>query len=283
MTSRKHESATTQEPLITPTIALARLKKLLAQIDELRSKGRDSNDLATWASNIRLVLNGFYGRDSLQLREFNRIDFRPRAYYDGMPQSKFEQTFLSGLEQASGFLSSRIEEINEIVLTGPANSTPTKIGSHPHPSSETKAAFVVHGRDHGTKEAVARFLEKLEIQPIILHEQADRGRTIVEKFEKHASQVGYAVVILTGDDVAHPKDNPDQTELRARQNVVLELGYFIGALGRTHTFALVEKDVSLPSDIHGVLYIKLEDANWRMLLAKELKAAGLEIDMNKAL
>jgi predicted nucleotide-binding protein len=229
------------------------------------------------------VLNAFYGSNSLQYREFNRIDFRPRDFYDGQPRSEYEKAFHSGLEQASGFLSSRIEEINEITLTEPTTPTPARIGSHPGPSPGVKAAFVVHGRDHGTKEAVARFLEKLEVQPIILHEQADQGRTLIEKFERHASQVGCAVVILTGDDAVHAKDNSEQSELRARQNVVLELGYFIGKLGRTHTFALVEKGVALPSDIHGVLYIKLEDANWRYLLAKELKVAGLNIDMNNAL
>ena len=141
----------------------------------------------------------------------------------------------------------------------------------------------MHGHDHGHKETVARFLGKLDLEPIILHEQADRGKTVIEKFEAHAADVRCAVVILTADDVAYSKTNPEQKELRARQNVILELGYFVGKLGRAQTFALVEKEVALPSDIHGVVYIRLDDGAWRLHLVKELKAAGLDVDANRAL
>jgi predicted nucleotide-binding protein len=144
-----------------------------------------------------------------------------------------------------------------------------------------RKAFIVHGHEHGLKETVARFLEKLDIEPIILHEQADKGRTLIEKFEEHAGEVQYAVVILSGDDLAHSKSEPAETESRARQNVIFEFGFFVGRLGRTHTFALLQKDVALPSDMNGIIYIKLEDNNWRFLLAREFKAAGLDIDMNK--
>jgi predicted nucleotide-binding protein len=128
----------------------------------------------------------------------------------------------------------------------------------------------------------ARFLGKLDLEPVILHEQADQGKTIIEKFEAHAADVQCAVVILTTDDIASSKANPEQKELRARQNVILELGFFVGKLGRERTFALVEKGVSLPSDIHGVVYIPLDNGDWRLRLVKELKAAGLQVDANRA-
>lgn len=153
----------------------------------------------------------------------------------------------------------------------------------PSPRSDSRKIFVVHGHDHGTKETVARFLGKIDLEPVILHEQADQGRTVLEKFEAHAKDVGCAVVILTADDFAASKMEPDKQEDRARQNVILELGYFVGKLGRDHTFALVEKGVALPSDIHGLIYIQLDDKeSWRMSLVRELKAAGLEVDANKA-
>jgi predicted nucleotide-binding protein len=145
-----------------------------------------------------------------------------------------------------------------------------------------RRAFIVHGHDHGSKETVARFLEKLDIEPTILHEQADKGKTIIEKFEAHAAEVAYAIVILTGDDVAYAKSQPDKSENRARQNVIFELGFFVGKLGRTHTFALLQEGVALPSDMNGIIYIKLDDDAWRVRLAKELKATGLEIDLNQA-
>ncbi len=139
--------------------------------------------------------------------------------------------------------------------------------------------FVVHGHNDGIKEKVARFLEKVELKPIILHEQPNSGHTVIEKFEKY-SDVGFAVVILSGDDEAHSKNNPDDKEIRARQNVIFELGYFIGRLGRNKVCALKDKEVVEPSDISGVLYINSEGENWKLTLAKEINSAGIKIDFN---
>lgn len=88
---------------------------------------------------------------------------------------------------------------------------------------ETRKVFVVHGHDEAAKEATARFLEKLDLQPIILHEQASGGRTIIEKFEKYSGDVGFAVVLLTPDDLGAAQKEPEKLQPRARQNVVLEL------------------------------------------------------------
>ena len=142
--------------------------------------------------------------------------------------------------------------------------------------------FVVHGQDKGAKEEVARFLEKLELKPIILHEQPNIGRTLIEKFEDYSS-VDYAIVLLTPDDLGRLASENSELLPRARQNVVFELGYFIGKLGRNKVCALYKKGVELPSDFNGVLYIELDEAGgWRLNLAKELKSAGFDIDMNKA-
>jgi len=144
--------------------------------------------------------------------------------------------------------------------------------------------FLVHGRDERALHEVARFLEKLQQEVIVLREQANAGRTIIEKFETYAD-VGFALVLLTGDDKGGPIDAAE-TDLnkRARQNVVFEFGYFIGRLGRNRVCALYADGVEIPSDYSGVLYTKL-DANgaWRLEIAKELKAAGLPVDMNLAL
>lgn len=141
--------------------------------------------------------------------------------------------------------------------------------------------FVVHGHDHGEKEAVARFLEKLDLVPVILHEQPSMSRTVVEKFEAHAD-VAFAVVLLTPDDVGHPKDASEKARPRARQNVILELGYFIGRLGRKNVCALHKGDVELPSDFDGVLYVPM-GSDWRLSLAREIKAADIDVDLNRAM
>jgi predicted nucleotide-binding protein len=147
-----------------------------------------------------------------------------------------------------------------------------------------KDVFVVHGHNHGMKETVARFLSKAGLNPIILHEQPDEGKTIIEKFEKHAD-ASFAVAIFSRDDLGVavndiPKTEPIEKVLspRARQNVVLEFGYFMGALGRKNVRAIVEEGVETPSDYSGVLFIPFDASDgWRLKLVKELKAAGMEI------
>jgi predicted nucleotide-binding protein len=139
--------------------------------------------------------------------------------------------------------------------------------------------FIVHGHAEGPREAVARFLEQLGLEPIVLHERANRGRTIIEKFEAHAD-VGFAIVLLTPDDEGGRQGGKQHP--RARQNVILELGYFIGRLGRSQVCALKAGDVELPSDILGVAWTPLDPGGaWKQRLAKELEAAGYGLDWNK--
>jgi predicted nucleotide-binding protein len=143
--------------------------------------------------------------------------------------------------------------------------------------------FIVHGHDEAVKEAVSRLIEKLGFTAIILHEQPNAGRTVIEKFEAY-SNVGYAVVLLTPDDIGGTLDRPNDLKPRARQNVIFELGHFFAKLGRQRVCALYKEDVELPSDIHGVLYILYDDAGaWRMSLAKEMKHAGYPVDIDKLL
>lgn len=149
-------------------------------------------------------------------------------------------------------------------------------------ASTTRKVFLVHGADHGVKEAVARYLTKLDLDPIVLHEQPNLGDTIIEKLERE-SPVAFSVVLLTCDDKAYPISDTSLLKPRARQNVVFELGFFIGKLGRGKVCALYVEGVDLPSDFHGVVYIPYDAAGaWKLLLARELKASGLDIDLNKA-
>jgi predicted nucleotide-binding protein len=143
--------------------------------------------------------------------------------------------------------------------------------------------FIVHGRDGGFAETVARFLTKLRFSPVVLHEQPSKGRTIIEKFIENAD-VGFAVVLLTGDDVGRLNDEASELRPRARQNVVLELGFFLGRLGRERVCAIYEPGVEIPSDYDGVVWVSRDPADaWRLTLAREMKAAGLPVDMNDAI
>jgi predicted nucleotide-binding protein len=150
---------------------------------------------------------------------------------------------------------------------------------------QSRDIFIVHGHDDAAKHEVARFIVTLGLHPIILHEQADRGRTVIEKFEAHAD-VEFAVVLLTPDDMGYPKDKPSEAKPRARQNVVLELGFFIGKLGRSRVCALRKGDVEIeiPNDIAGVLYTPMDAAGtWQIKLATEIRAAGIDEDLTQFL
>ena len=160
-----------------------------------------------------------------------------------------------------------------------------KLYAEPSETSQStfgKEVFIVHGHDDEAKEMVARFVENLGIEATILHEQANRGQTIPEKFEEHAGEAGFAIILLTPDDLGAPNDERNKLKPRARQNVVLELGYFWGRLGRGRVCVLYKGGVELPSDMQGILYVPMDNFDgWKQKLAREMKQARLPIDLNK--
>lgn len=139
--------------------------------------------------------------------------------------------------------------------------------------------FIVHGHNEAMIQATARFIEKLNLKAVILSEQVNQGNTLIEKFEDN-SEVGYAVILCSQDDIGYAKNNPEQAKPRARQNVVFELGYFFAKLGRDKVAVLVENvsNFEKPSDISGIVYIPYDnDGAWRYKLVKELKAQGYAV------
>lgn len=174
--------------------------------------------------------------------------------------------------------------VEATVLEAPGDPSTLETSAPPGSVEEktTKTTvFVVHGRHEGFKEAVARLLERCvaNADVIVLHEQVNRGRTIIEKLEHHAAGSTYAVVLMTADD--HGRHS-GEVELRPRacQNVILELGYFLGRLGRDRVVVLNEETIEAPSDILGIAYVALDPAGrWRYDLARELADAGLAVDL----
>ncbi|WP_260444428.1 nucleotide-binding protein [Listeria booriae] len=151
------------------------------------------------------------------------------------------------------------------------------------PIGDFSKVFIVHGRDNHSKIEVARFIEKLGLEAIILHEQSSSGATIIEKIEKY-TDVGFAVAIYTPCDVGRINKDGSTEQARARQNVIFEHGFLVGKLGRKNVCALVKGDIEKPNDISGVVYTDMDDsAGWKLELAKELKASSYTIDMNKIL
>jgi len=182
-------------------------------------------------------------------------------------------------EPTLAFLDSlRIDvENDEFNFSVPAPTQMLAVGATPPPTSSR--VFIVHGHDELAKTQTARFIEKLGYEAVILHEQASRGMTIIEKIEAN-TDVGFAIVLYTEDDKGNSRDAASGTlNSRARQNVVFEHGYLIAKLGRPKVVPLVSGNVELPSDISGVIYVA--DSNWQIEIAKEMKSAGYNIDFNR--
>lgn len=218
-------------------------------------------------------------------RSFNNPNNEYRESYENVNQ-KFIYTSRSRAEELQDFLkdvNNKVNNLRQLVAKLPLIETEIKepvISAEQ--SIERKKVFIVHGHNNEVKVNVARTIEKLGLEAIILHEQANSGKTIIEKFEEH-SDVSYAIVLLTDDDHGKSK-NEENLRSRARQNVVLELGYFIGKLSRKMVCPLYIPEVELPSDLLGLLYIELDTAEtWKLKLVRELNAAGLTVDANKIL
>jgi predicted nucleotide-binding protein len=260
--------------------AIARIQKALDTIPNLKRLRHGSPDFKKWQRNTELAIINTFGEESRHISNFSEIHYSLGILTSQTTDSDFQESYLSGLESASSVLQSMVEEINEYWENGSEHSELSEKTNKP---SLKKEVFIIHGHDEGTKETIARFILKIGLTPIILHEQPNRGKTIIEKFEQHAN-VNFALALLTPDYIGGDKSDSKKFKPRARQNVIFEFGFFIGLLGRSRVCALMNQDIEIPSDYEGVIYIPLDKSEaWKMKLIKELKSAGIEVDANLAL
>lgn len=254
--------------------ACEKLKDIIDEIDVLISRGVTSSDsdFQAWKTRAERFLIKQYGKDGLEYQKFIQTRFSLMVLTSGTPHSRFIEACRDGLKTTKAVFLTYLEELEEDTVSqqpqvvSNVNLTYSKV-------------FVVHGHDGELKQSVARIIEKQGIEAIILSEQANKGRTIIEKFEDY-SDVSGAICLFTADDYGRAKkDTEDNT--RARQNVVLEAGYFMGKLGRDRVVLLADKDIEMPSDLSGVVYT--DTMSWQFDLLKELNAMGYKVDLNKLL
>lgn len=180
-------------------------------------------------------------------------------------------------------ISDRVfEECSSQIQTATPKSN-TLTSDKPSKTMDKSKVFIVHGHDGEAKEAAARFVEKIGLEAIILHEQASSGKTIIEKLEEYTN-VGFGIVLYTPCDWGRSQEEKDPLKPRARQNVVFEHGYLIGKIGRENVCALVKGDIEKPTDISGVVYIPMDEGDgWKLAIAKEMRDRGYKVDVNKIL
>lgn len=279
-------------PVVQPKVHLT-ADQLQKGIDRLEQRIADLNafDLNTLESgtspelqalerSIEDTLERYFGVNTTAANRYKaaqELHYHQMVWVSGMPEPNYKALTKTNIEAAKALLGQAILALKaDLEDLGSSLLAPAVKASS---SAGVSRVFLVHGHDEAVRETVARFLEKLGLQVIILHEQANSGRTIIEKIE-HNSDVGMAVVLLTPDDVGCKAGG--QVEPRVRQNVLLELGYFIGALGRDKVCALRSGKVEIPTDFAGVVWTEMS-GEWKTALARELKQAGYAIDWNKVM
>jgi predicted nucleotide-binding protein len=262
----------------SPKKTYAALKTQLVALEVLRGQNYSNaeNKEQGWTNLTFNILTHGFGENSNNVRQFRQAGSAGSYFVGEMSEALIQENFVKRIEAFDAVLTSTLTELELMGAEPAANEGAVTV------KSDSRNVFLVHGHNDGATASVARFLEKLSLHPIILHEQPNMGRTVIEKFEAHAD-VGFAVVLLTPDDLGGLAASPEALKPRARQNVILELGYFIGRLGRARVCALYIDGVEIPSDIHGVLYVPYDGENsWRIKLASEIRAVGIAVDLNLA-
>jgi hypothetical protein len=147
-------------------------------------------------------------------------------------------------------------------------------------SKYSRRIFLVHGRDHYTRDKLVKILKKMDFDPIVLAQEPSRGLTIVEKLEKNLNNIGFSFVLYSPDDEG--KIIGGVEEFRARQNVIFEHGLLAGVLGRDRVCALICGNVEMPSDLHGLIFEKINEIEREaVIIARILSDAGYTVDLGK--
>lgn len=175
-------------------------------------------------------------------------------------------------------LENESEGTKDIQLIQP---TPSVNAYQPGAAGEKRRSsnrvFIVHGRNEPTRISVVEFLKRIGMEPIVLHEQPNMGRHLLTKFMQEAELVTFAVILMTDDDIGGL--DQDNMRARARQNVILELGYFLSYLGQPNVCALITPGLETPSDFDGIAYIKMDEGgHWQVELERELLAAAMPVE-----
>jgi predicted nucleotide-binding protein len=295
--ARKSSTPARRPADLSPDQMRTAIKRLEPRVAELRSfdpnsiSDGDGPEVTALEARIKSTLAQVFGEDTHEfhrLHEAWKLDLTAYAMvlFPGHPGTSVQEIRNGvdrGRQRAIALLQAEIDSLREAVAHLPAlEPLAASTREQNDDGALSHNVFIVHGRDGPAKTEVARLIERAGLNAVILHEQPHAGRTIIEKFEDHGSTAGFAIVVLTPDDVGGL--DADHLRPRARQNVIGEMFWFAGRLGRGRVCALVKGEVEIPSDVAGVGYTHMDDRGaWKSELLKELSAAGYEVDYRRAL
>ncbi len=274
---------------VSKSTALERLSALRDAIEGLRGLDVGSPEFMKWYEDAKGAFKYVFGQESDEMKSLLGIWHTPMVHNMGTSEgARLENernrrdAFQKGLGKYAALIASQIDQIAIYWTDDDALTRRGTVREDGGPV-DSNQVFVVHGRDRGALAEVKQVLSQLGLEPVVLQDLPNQGRTIIEKFEDYA-QVGFAVVICTPDDEGKLAQGDREPQPRVRQNVVFEWGYFIGELGRARVCALIKGEVEIPSDYAGVLYVEMDgNGAWKLRLARELKQAQYAVDANKLL
>lgn len=291
--ARKPSVSQTSKTLTYPEkqSAISRLQSRigeLRQLDVTQITRADDSSVTDIEGRIRSTLASIYGQASIEYDRLSvaaHLDTTVYSYMEDTHPREIREGVDRGRKRAISTLQGEVDAlIEDVEFNAPLqsrNEAPTPKQRPPEPQSNS--IFIVHGRDDAAKTEVARLVERAGLEAIILHEQANGGRTIIQKFEDHGSAAGFAIVIMTPDDLGGL--NTTSLQPRARQNVIGEMFWFAGRLGRERVCALKKGAIEVPTDFAGVGYVDMDDSGtWKKVVLRELDHAGYKgLDWQKAL
>ena len=228
-----------------------------------------SPDFYAWKSKVNRFLIAKFGETSYEYDEFNKISFTLTVFPLNVTNEQKADKCREGIKKAIAILLTYLDEIRE---------NDSEKGNDKLREADFSSVFSVYGHNEALKQAVARLIENQGIKAILLDEQTDGGKTIIEKFESN-SNVGAAICLFTADDIGYEKNDENNRKPRARQNVVFETGFFIGKLGRDHIIIICDSQLELPSDMSGIVYT--DSDQWQTNVLQELSSIGYKIDFNR--
>ena len=265
------------KPSVTPEFGIELLSGQSSEAEDLLSRQPvDKNDFQSWDNTTRNYVEKAFGENHPNVEDFASMWAFGNYTWSS---AEWSQHYAEGLQAKIKVLDGYMKQLR---TEARIQEQSVSVGSNVVREG-SKKVFIVHGHDGELKHATARLVTSLGFEPVILHEQPNKGRTIIEKFADHA-EVGFAIVLLSADDEGRSRDTSSAPlKLRARQNVIFEMGFFFSRLSRERVCVVYESEVELPSDLSGILYVEYDSGKgWMYAVAQEMKAAGYEVDLNKA-
>jgi predicted nucleotide-binding protein len=266
--------------------AMARFRRRLEDLDKFDPESvteRSDPRIAALEASIDEAVAEAFGQSTAQYGRYSAAGNLDTATINFMHATPMHEV-IEGLQKGKGRAIALLNAAVTSLLEKRADVAPVDFSHQDRgePQQASEDVFVVHGHDGAAKTEVARLIERAGLKAVILHEQPNAGQTIIEKFEAHGGAAGFAVVVITPDDVGG--SDVDHLRQRATQNVIGEMFWFAGRLGRDRVCALVKGDIEMPSDVAGVGYTDMDDRGaWKAKLLRELDAAGYEINWAKAM